>query len=119
MMRALAMLLLLSAFTTDATLPDPAQEVRAQGLFREVRCVVCAGQAVAESNVPLAGDLRGVIRTLIHEGKTDAEIKNYLVQRYGEEILFSPPLGTSTAFLWAAPFMLLLAGLGYFAIKRK
>lgn len=120
-LRALPLIaaLLLCGFSSEQTLPDPAQEARAQSLFREIRCVVCEGQSVAESNVALAADMRGLIRAFIREGKSDAQVKEYLVARYGEEILFSPPVTSGTALLWAAPFMLLLFGLARFAIRRR
>lgn len=117
---AVGLLLLLSAFTVDKTLPDPAQEARAQHLFHNLKCVVCQGQPLDESNASLAQDMRVLIRGQIAAGKTDAEIMSYLEKRYGEEIATTPPLDGSTLLLWFSPFVLLAGGglLWYLAAAR-
>lgn len=84
---------------------------RFQHLTRELRCLVCQNQSLADSDAGLAKDLRDKIYGLIQEGKTDEEIRSFLVSRYGRFILFSPPLSASTWFLWSFP-ALLLVGMG-------
>lgn len=106
----LSFVFLLSAFTIDKTLPDSVQEARAQDLFRQIKCVVCQGQPLNESNATLAQDMRELVRSQIAEGKTDAEIFAYLETRYGKEIATTPPLETSTLLLWLSPFVLLAVG---------
>jgi cytochrome c-type biogenesis protein CcmH len=91
---------------------DPAQEARARALQKELRCLVCQGESIDESNAPLAADLRAVVRAHMVAGETDQQIKDFLVARYGNFILMKPPLETETYFLWAVPFLLLIAGLG-------
>lgn len=91
-------------------LTDPAQEARAVALQKQLRCVVCQGQSLDESNAPLAADLRRLIRADIEKGRTDAQIENYLVARYGDFILMKPPLEQDTYALWFGPLVVLLAG---------
>ena len=107
---AISLILILSAFTIDQTLADATQEARAQTLFRELKCVVCQGQPLSESDAAIAQDMRKLIREKITAGATDAQIINYLETRYGAEIATSPPLEASTLLLWLAPFGLLLGG---------
>ena len=106
----LSFVFLLSAFTIDKTLPDSAQEARAQNLFREIKCVVCQGQPLNESDATLAQDMRELIHTQITAGKTDAEIIDYLEARYGTDIATTPPLEANTLLLWFSPFVLLAVG---------
>ena len=103
-------LVLLSAFTIDKKLENPNQEQQAQQIFHEVRCLVCAGESLAESNADFSVDMRGVIREQVAAGKTEAEIKEYLVSRYGENTLQSPPVNEKTYLLWFAPLLLLVGG---------
>ena len=93
-------------------LPDPAMQQRYLGLINEFRCMQCQNEALADSNVGLAADLRLEIHELILAGKSDDQIRDYLVARYGDFILFKPRLNARTLWLWAAPGVLLLAGLG-------
>lgn len=79
-------------------------------LQKQLRCVVCQGQSLDESNAPLAADLRRLIRADILKGETDAQIENYLVARYGDFILMKPPLEQDTYALWFGPWVVLLAG---------
>lgn len=88
-----------------------AEEVRFKSLANELRCVMCQNQSIADSNAPIAHDLRVEVLSLMREGKTDAEIKNYLVERYSEFVLYQPPVNKKNALLWAGPFLLLLIGL--------
>lgn len=90
---------------------DPAQEVRYQALIAELRCLVCQNQTIAESSAPLAVDLRNQVKTQIVAGRSQAEIIDYLTQRYGDFVLYRPPFKASTALLWLGPFLLLLGGL--------
>lgn len=83
---------------------------RYQALINELRCVVCQNQSIAESNAPLAQDLRGQVASQINEGRSDAEIRSYLTDRYGDFVLYNPPLRLRTALLWFGPFLLLVLG---------
>lgn len=99
---------------------DPALEARARSLQRELRCLVCQGQTIDESNAPLAADLRHLVRRQIAEGRSDAQIKDYLHARYGDFILMQPPLEPATWLLWLAPFLVLAGagGVAWMAISR-
>jgi cytochrome c-type biogenesis protein CcmH len=101
-------------FAVDATppLPDPAMQQRYLGLTNEFRCMQCQNEALADSNVSLAADLRREIHDLLLAGKSDEEIRDYMVARYGEFILFRPRMSWRNAWLWAAPAVMLLAGIG-------
>ena len=97
-------LLILSAIQVQA---EPSKEERIQALLYELRCLVCQNQSLADSNAELAGDLRQRVRELVEEGKNDAEVIAHLRDRYGDFILYRPPLETHTAVLWIAPFVAL------------
>jgi cytochrome c-type biogenesis protein CcmH len=100
--------------------PDAAVEARLKGLAEELRCLVCQNQTIADSNAPLALDLRNQIRAQIAEGRSDSQIREYMVDRYGDFVLYRPPFKASTAILWAGPFALLLFGAGIaIAIMRR
>ena len=99
---------------------DPATEARLKELALELRCLVCQNQTIADSNADLAVDLRRVVRDQILEGKSDSEIKGYLVTRYGDFVLYKPPLQGNTMLLWVGPFALLLIGVGaWWALSRR
>ena len=123
MKRLFALLLLALALGTtwarDATplADDPVVEQRMLSISEEMRCLVCQNESLAASRADLALDLRRELRTLIKQGKTDAEIREFMVSRYGDFVLYRPPLKASTALLWAGPFLLLLLGL--FLLVRK
>jgi cytochrome c-type biogenesis protein CcmH len=108
-----AVALALPALAVDNTppLPDPVMQQRYIALINEFRCMQCQNEALADSNVGLAADLRREVHDLIEAGKTDDEIRDYLVARYGEFILFRPRMSWRNAWLWAAPGVLLLAGI--------
>jgi cytochrome c-type biogenesis protein CcmH len=89
---------------------EPA-EARVKQLSSELRCLVCQNQSIADSNAPLAVDLRTQIVSQIQAGRSDAEIKQYMVERYGEFVLYKPLFNPSTLALWAGPFLLLLVGI--------
>jgi cytochrome c-type biogenesis protein CcmH len=117
----LAMVLALAAgpvHAVDSTPPfeSPQLQQRYLALTHEFRCVQCQNEALADSNVSLAGDLRLEIHDLIKAGKSDDEIRDFLVARYGEFILFRPRMSLKNAWLWAAPIMLLLGG-GWLAFR--
>ena len=90
--------------------PDPATEARLKGLAEELRCLVCQNQTIADSNAPLALDLRNQIRTQIGQGKSDEQIKQYLVARYTDFVLYQPRVAPTTWLLWFGPLLLLAAG---------
>ena len=92
------------------TFDTPEQVERYETLTHELRCVVCQNQSVAESNVELARDLRRIVRDMILAGNTDAEIKKFMTDRYGDFVLYDPPLKPVTYLLWGAPVILLLVG---------
>jgi cytochrome c-type biogenesis protein CcmH len=102
---------LLLAAAAPAALGDPAQEARAQALEREIRCVQCENEPIAQSTADIAGDMRRLVRERIAAGDSDAEIRSFFRQRYGEFVLFRPPFDARTWALWAAPFLLAGAGL--------
>ena len=110
---ALAWLAIASALAQEAQLTDPQLEQRARDLSREIRCVVCQSQSVADSDADIAEEMRAIIREQIAAGKSDQEIRDYLVARYGDFVLFDPPFKASTYVLWIGPFaILVLAGMG-------
>lgn len=117
-MTMLSVLLLTSAFAIDSeeAFDDPQMQARYERIISEVRCLKCQNQSIKDSNVFLASDLRREIRRLMTEGKTDAQIADFLVERYGEFALYRPRMSGKTLILWIAPFLLLL--LGGFAIVR-
>lgn len=98
-------------------LKDPAQEARAKALMEELRCLVCQGQSIADSDAPLAGDMRHEVRSKIAAGESPAEIKTWLVARYGNWVSYDPPFDTATAFLWLGPLFFLALG-GWLAFGR-
>lgn len=100
-------------------LTDPEMQQRYRTLIGEVRCLVCQNLPIADSNEGLARDLRREIHVMVAAGKSDDEIVAFLVARYGDSILYRPPIQANTHLLWAAPFVLAVAGIGAFvAIVR-
>ena len=91
---------------------DPALEARMLQITAELRCLVCQNQTIADSNASLAGDLRREVREMIARGDSDADIKRFLTARYGDFVLYDPPLSARTVLLWAAPGLLLLLTIG-------
>jgi cytochrome c-type biogenesis protein CcmH len=89
-----------------------AQDVdrRVQSLANELRCLVCQNQTLADSNAPLAVDLRNQIREQLQAGKSEQDVRDFMVARYGDFVLYKPPLKATTMLLWAGPFLLLLFG---------
>ena len=99
---------MLSAQEARPVAQDPVLEKKVITLSNELRCLVCQNQTIADSNAELAVDLRNQVRKQLSEGKSDREILDYMVQRYGEFVLYRPPLSYKTILLWAGPFALLL-----------
>ncbi len=99
---------------------DQAFEARLKRLEADLRCLVCQNQTLADSNAPLAEDLRREVRALAVSGKSDAEIREFLVARYGDFVLYKPPVRESTWLLWFGPFLLLGGGVAaWLAIVRR
>ena len=96
--------------TAGETFSDPAMEARARAMQRQLRCLVCQGESIDESGSPLAADLRRLVREQMVAGKSDDQIREFLVARYGDFILMKPPLQPDTWLLWLAPFLVLGAG---------
>ena len=116
MLRLLALLLLAIATAVAPAkeaapaAQDPVLEKRVMALAEELRCLVCQNQTLADSNAPLAEDLRNQIRERMREGNSDAQVVDYLVARYGDFVLYRPPLKATTVLLWFGPLLLLAAG---------
>jgi cytochrome c-type biogenesis protein CcmH len=103
------------------TFSSQAMETRARALQRQLRCLVCQGESIDESQAPLAAELRHLVREQMADGRSDGQIKQFLVARYGDFILMEPPLQPDTYFLWLAPFVVLLGagGVAYWVIRRS
>ena len=101
-----------AASEPNERLPDPAQEARARVLFREVRCLVCQNESIDDSQADLAGDLRRIVRQEIAKGRSDREVRGFLVARYGEFVLLKPQFSAGNVVLWLAPLGILAAGGG-------
>jgi cytochrome c-type biogenesis protein CcmH len=100
------------AAPAPGTLSDPSLETRARSLQKELRCVVCQGESIDESNAPIAADIRKLIRERIEAGDSDGQIKDYLVGRYGDFVLMKPPLQPNTWVLWFGPVVVLAIAAG-------
>ncbi|HEY1145583.1 MAG TPA: cytochrome c-type biogenesis protein [Allosphingosinicella sp.] len=92
-------------------LPDPKQEAEAVALMETLRCLVCQGQSIADSDAEMAGDMRAMVRQRIAAGEKPEHIRAWLIERYGNWVSYDPPLEPITWPLWAAPILLILAGL--------
>ncbi|HKU46060.1 MAG TPA: cytochrome c-type biogenesis protein, partial [Burkholderiales bacterium] len=110
--------LLLFLFSTGS-LGDEALERRVTGLAHELRCLVCQNQTIADSNAPLAVDLRNQIREQLAAGKSDRDVIDFMVARYGDFVLYRPPLKATTVLLWAGPIALMIGGLALLFIRLK
>ncbi|MCL4744767.1 MAG: cytochrome c-type biogenesis protein CcmH [Burkholderiaceae bacterium] len=99
---------------------DAAAQARLKTLSEELRCLVCQNQTLADSNAELAVDLRREVQRMIAGGRSDKQIKTYLVERYGDFVLYDPPVQANTIALWFAPFVLLLIGaIIWAAVQRR
>lgn len=92
-------------------LPDARQEAEAKALMETLRCIVCQGQSIADSDADMAGDMRALVRRRIQAGERPEDIRHWLIERYGNWVSYSPPVEPVTWPLWAAPILLLLIGL--------
>lgn len=105
----------------NVQLTDPAKEAQARALMAELRCLVCQGQSIADSNAEMAGDMRSLVRTRIAAGESPDSIRTWLIRSYGDYVTYDPPWSAVTAPLWIAPLILLLIG-GWIArrsLKRR
>ena len=120
MIRSLLIFLLCIAGALSAQ-QAPDFEQRLKALETELRCLVCQNQTLADSSAGLAGDLRKEVRTLAEQGKSDEEIKQFLTARYGDFVLYNPPVKKITWLLWFGPFLLLAGGAGvlFFVVRRR
>jgi cytochrome c-type biogenesis protein CcmH len=105
-----ALLLASPALAAD----DPALDKRVSALANELRCLVCQNQTLADSNAPLAVDLRNQIREQLKSGKSERDVVDFMVQRYGDFVLYRPPFKATTVLLWIGPFLLLALGIWLF-----
>lgn len=105
-----------AAVTPSEMLSDPALEARARALSKDLRCLVCQNQSIDDSDAPLARDLRVLVRERLTAGDSDKEIVEYVVARYGEFVLLTPPFGAKTLLLWLTP--LLVLGGGIYLVRR-
>ncbi len=105
------------AYWANRQLPDPKQEAKAEALMVELRCLVCQGQSIADSDAELAGDMRDLVRRRIAAGEKPADIRAWLVQRYGTWISYRPTAEPAAWPLWLAPLALLLVGA--MLVRRK
>jgi len=101
--------------TPIAPIDDPELDARYQALIHEVRCLVCENRSIAESPSDVAQNLKRLIRAMIVEGKSDAEIRTFIAERYGDSVLYRPPMQPNTWVLWGGPAVLLLLGAFVFA----
>lgn len=98
---------------------DPVIEARVMDLSKDLRCLVCQNESVAESRAPLAVDLRQQVREQLTAGKSEAEVRDFMVSRYGDFVLYSPPFRASTALLWLGPAGLLLGCVGWLLLRLR
>jgi len=98
------------AALANTQLRDPAQEAKARDLMATLRCLVCQGQSIADSDASMAGDMRALVRSRIAAGETPESIRAWLIERYGDYVSYDPPLGAATWPLWLAPIVLLVVG---------
>lgn len=127
-MRKLILSLLLLAATfpvlageAQPAVADPALEARVQAISEELRCLVCQNQTIADSHADLAIDLKNQVREMLAKGMSDKQVVNFMVERYGDFVLYRPPVKTTTWLLWFGPFLLFVGGLAvlYFKLRRR
>lgn len=118
---ALGLSLSVHAAEAQRVSADPVLEAKVQSLAEVLRCLVCQNQNLADSHADLAIDLKNQVRDMLREGKSEKEVIDYMVQRYGDFVLYRPPLKTSTWLLWGGPFLLLFAALAglYLKLRRR
>lgn len=104
------------AIDTGRAFEDPGQQARYEHLIKDLRCLVCQNQSIADSNASLASDLRREVREMMIAGQSDEQIRDFMTARYGDFVLYRPPVSPRTWLLWSAPALLLLGGLGIAAM---
>jgi cytochrome c-type biogenesis protein CcmH len=117
----LAAVVLLGAAAADPAdrLADPAKEAHARLLFRDIRCLVCQSQSIDESDAPLAHDLRQLVRQQVAEGRSDDQIRGFLVSKYGQFVLLAPKASLGNAILWVGPLLVAAAGAAALLSRRR
>lgn len=125
-MRKLILSLLLMAATSFAVAgeavpasADPALEARVTAISEELRCLVCQNQNIADSHAELAIDLKNQVREMLRQGKSDKQVVAFMVERYGDFVLYRPPVKSTTWLLWFGPFLLFVVGLGVLFVKLR
>ena len=118
---ALCAVVLLGGAAADPAdrLTDPAKEAHARALFRDVRCLVCQSQSIDESDAPLAHDLRQLVRAQVAQGRSDDQIRAFLVSRYGQFVLLTPKASLGNAILWVGPLLVVLGGAAALLLRRR
>lgn len=111
LLACLALAPLAGAVDSGQRFDDPAQQSRYERVIRELRCLVCRSESIADSNAPLAADLRREVETLMRAGRSDEEIYAFMTERYGDFVLLQPPVAPRTWLLWAAPALFLAGGI--------
>jgi cytochrome c-type biogenesis protein CcmH len=120
LLAALAGVLCLAAASDPAErLPDPAQEAKARAIFRDVRCLVCQNESIDDSEAELAHDLRQIVREQVKAGRSEAEIKRFLTDRYGEFVLLTPSFSAGNLALWGGPFLVVVVGLSLLLVRLR
>jgi len=121
MLAALLGMQLAFAIDTAPAFADPAQQARYERIIHQLRCLQCRSESIADSGVTLAADLRRQVREMMAAGKSDEEIYQHMVDRYGDYVLYKPPLAARTLLLWGGPILLLVGGaaVAVFVIARK
>lgn len=107
------------ALTLEQTLENPVLEEQAQHIFKEIRCVVCNGQSIADSRAELALDLRKIIRNKLLEGATSKDVIVYITARYGDNVMMQPPLKPTTYFLWFGPAIIIIFAISVIVYNRR
>jgi cytochrome c-type biogenesis protein CcmH len=108
------------AVDLNGQLEDPALQSRFESIAKELRCLVCQNESIADSNAELAVDLRRQVREMLVAGKSDDAIFKFMTDRYGDFVRFAPPLGPKTFLIWGAPFIVLILGMGIiFRVVRQ
>ncbi|TZG29624.1 cytochrome c-type biogenesis protein CcmH [Sphingomonas montanisoli] len=102
---------------TNEQLPDPKQEAAAKHLMESLRCLVCQGQSIADSDAEMAGDMRSLVRTRIQKGEKPEDIRKWLIERYGDWVSYNPPLDALTWPLWVMPILFL--GIGVWIVSGR
>ena len=115
----LLMCAIVQASQTSTVTADAELEKRVMVISEELRCLVCQNQTIADSHADLAIDLRNQVREMLVQGKSNKEVSEYMVQRYGDFVLYRPPVKSTTWLLWFGPFLLLIGGIGFLAMRLK